>query len=81
VTHNWPILWSIFSWAGLLGFGVGLVGIVILAYAAISHVSGSGRKVRWQWHTGMVWFSFRLFIGGVILQLVSFVGRLAVGGS
>ena len=81
VTHKWPILWSVISSAGLLGFGLSFVGLVILAYAAISHVSGTGRKVRWQWHTGIVLLSLRLFVGGLILQLVSFVGRLALGGS
>jgi hypothetical protein len=64
-----------------LGLGATLIGLALLAYAAISHVAGFGGKVRWQWRTGVVWFSLRLFFGGLILQIVSFAGRLMIGGS
>jgi len=63
----------------LLGLAVTLIGLALLAYAAISHVAGSGKNVRWQWRTGVVWLSLRLFFGGLIFQLVSFVGRLVLG--
>ena len=81
MTHKWPLLWSVASWIGVLGFGASLVGLVILAYAATSHVSGSGRRAPWQWHSGSVWFLLRLFVAGAILQIVSFVCRLMLGGS
>jgi hypothetical protein len=76
--QRWPILWSVASGLGLLGLAVTFIGLALLAYAAISHVMRSVKKVRWQWHTGVVWISLRLFFGGLILQIVSFLGRLAL---
>jgi hypothetical protein len=81
VTHKSPILWSIASVLGLLGLGATLIGLALLAYAAIWHFTGTGKKVRWQWHTGIVWLSLRLFFGGLVLQVVSFVVRMALGGT
>ena len=80
MTPRWPLLWSIASGLGLLGLGAALIGLALLAYAAIAHAARSGEKVRWQWHAGVVWLSLRLFFGGLILQIVSFVGRMAFGG-
>jgi hypothetical protein len=80
VTHRSLILWSMASVLGSVGLGATLIGLALLAYASIWHLTGSGKQVRWQWHTGAVWLSLRLFFGGLILQIIAFVGRLALGG-
>jgi hypothetical protein len=73
-------MWIIASSLGLLGLLLTLIALVLLAYAAISHLGRHDRKVRWYWRRGIVWFAVRLFAGGLLLQLMSFVGRIALAG-
>jgi hypothetical protein len=79
VTRTSPILWALASLTGLIGFGATLIGIAIFAYATISHFTSLGTKAGWQWNRGIVWLSINLFLGGLILQVLSFVSRLALG--
>jgi hypothetical protein len=81
VNSGWPLLWRIVSAFGAIGLGVTLVALVLLAYASISHLRRPEKKIPWHWGTGIVWLSIRLFLCGIVLQAISFTGRIALGGS
>ena len=74
-------MWFVASVLGVLGLGATLVGLALLAYAAISHLGRADSKVPWRWTAGAVPLAIRLFAGGLILQAVSFAARIALGGS
>ncbi len=54
---------------------------VLLAYAAFSHLRGPEKKVPWYWKRGIAWVAVRLFAGGLLLQVIAFACRIALGGS
>ena len=79
--HQWPVLWFLVSLLGIAGLGLALLGLVLLAYAAFSHLRPSEKKVAWRWNSGIAWFAVRLFAGGLLLQVIAFACRIALGGS
>ena len=74
-------MWYVASLLGVLGLGATLVGLALLAYAAISHLGRPDKQVPWHWTAGVVPLAICLFAGGLLLQVVSFVARIALGGS
>jgi hypothetical protein len=71
------LLWIAISVVGISGLALTLTGLALIGYAAISHLGR--QKVPWHWNSGVVPIAVRLFVGGLVIQALSFASRIAMG--
>ncbi len=66
---------------GWFGLACTWVALALMAYAAASHLGRPDKKVHWSWRRGVIPFGIRLFGAALVIQLLAFIGRIALGSS
>jgi hypothetical protein len=79
--NRWPMLWFLASAIGVIGLTATLAAVILLGYAAISHVGSPDKQVPWHWQAGIVPIALRGLLGGIFLQALAFASRLSMNGS